>query len=305
MKSPVTQSVETEDKNVLISNSGVIYKNVLGNEYKYNQNEVLYNTYGYSSSFFNEEINVYPFRFEFNNRLSSSPGTITFKRSDGISTVNLTTTQSVWDGNHHHIAVSKSGSLVYLYLDGVLHASGSDRTLNPVNKHSITFGAEDLSFRRGFSGSMDEIRFYDYALPQSQIQTLADKTSQALYQTAVVGNVFYRSGEIVVSPLNPQYKNIFNGSWYLNYRGTHTIYQYEVLVRIKKGSFNLTHNPTARVSAKSDLLIPDMTGSLLMPYFTSIGMYNDSGELMAVAKMGQPIQMRDDVDINVLVRWNA
>lgn len=43
----------------------------------------------------------------------------------------------------------------------------------------------------------------------------------------------------------------------------------------------------------------------MYPYATSIGLYNDSGELMAVAKLGQPLQMRDDVDINVAIRWDA
>ena len=76
-------------------------------------------------------------------------------------------------------------------------------------------------------------------------------------------------------------------------------------MRIKKGSFNLSYNPTARQSFKSDLLIDEMTGSLLLPYMTTIGLYNDEGDCVAVAKMGQPVQMRDDVDINILVRWDA
>jgi hypothetical protein len=42
-----------------------------------------------------------------------------------------------------------------------------------------------------------------------------------------------------------------------------------------------------------------------MPYATSIGLYNDKGELMAIAKLGQSIQMRDDVDLNFLVKMDA
>ena len=62
-------------------------------------------------------------------------------------------------------------------------------------------------------------------------------------------------------------------------------------------------------SPNSDLIIDDATGSLengsLFPYATSIGLYNDKAELLAVAKFNQPIMMRDDVDINVLVKWNS
>lgn len=67
----------------------------------------------------------------------------------------------------------------------------------------------------------------------------------------------------------------------------------------------MTYNPTARKSHKSDLLINDMTGSVLYPYATTIGLYSSEGDLVAVAKMGQPIQMRDDVDINILIRFDS
>jgi len=126
-----------------------------------------------------------------------------------------------------------------------------------------------------------------------------------MYQTAVVGNVFYRQGNIVISPLQPSYLNAFKNTWSSSYRGTHTIYQYEALCRVKKGSFNLSYNPTARRSFKSDMIINDMTGSVLYPYATTIGLYNSEGDMVAVAKLGQAVQMRSDTDIHFLVRWDA
>ena len=33
-------------------------------------------------------------------------------------------------------------------------------------------------------------------------------------------------------------------------------------------------------------------------------MHNDNAELMAVAKLAQPIQKRDDIDMNFVVRWD-
>ena len=62
---------------------------------------------------------------------------------------------------------------------------------------------------------------------------------------------------------------------------------------------------TALQSPKSDLLINEMTGSLLTPYFTTIGMYNDKGQLLVIGKMGQAIQVRSDVDVNVAVRFDG
>ena len=42
----------------------------------------------------------------------------------------------------------------------------------------------------------------------------------------------------------------------------------------------------------------------LKPYITTIGLYNDKTELIAVGKLAQPIQKRDDVDMNFVIRWD-
>jgi len=68
-------------------------------------------------------------------------------------------------------------------------------------------------------------------------------------------------------------------------------------------------NPSARKSPKSDLLIDDFVNvdedEALRPYASSIGFYNTQGDLVAVGKLGQALQMRDDVDINILVKWDV
>ena len=45
-----------------------------------------------------------------------------------------------------------------------------------------------------------------------------------------------------------------------------------------------------------------VTGSNFSPYITTIGLYNSTGVLMAVAKLAQPIKKRNDVDLNFLVQ---
>lgn len=304
IKAPVTQSINTSTKNTLISKSGTIYKQVYGINPHTNANNQTIETLFVSQSLQNESTNVYPYAFDFHNSSSATPGRIEFRRSDGIATVTLTTTSSIADGNHHYITATRSGSLVSLYLDGVIHASASDGTKHPINGNALMFGAENFDGKNAFSGSMDEIRFLNYSAHPATIATLANNTNQSLYQTAVVGNVFYRTGNIIVSPHDPKYLKAFKDTWSMAYRGTHTIYQYEVLSRIRKGSFNLSMNPSAVQSPGSDLLIDDFTGSLF-PYASGIGYYNDAGELMAVAKLSQPIAMRDDVQINIVARFDA
>jgi hypothetical protein len=47
-----------------------------------------------------------------------------------------------------------------------------------------------------------------------------------------------------------------------------------------------------------------VTSSYFNPYMTTIGLYNDDRELLAVAKLANPLEKRDDVDMNVIVRFD-
>jgi hypothetical protein len=49
----------------------------------------------------------------------------------------------------------------------------------------------------------------------------------------------------------------------------------------------------------------DLTGSFLAPFITTIGLYTDDDELVAVAKLPQPIKSMPDVPINFIVRFDT
>lgn len=289
----------------VISKNGVITKQVYGLLDKYNQNDLIQQDYHVSSSTENINTPVYPYRFE----IIGSSGKMLFKRSDGINTLSLSgsinLTGSIW----HHYATVKSGSTFILYQDGTAIQSGSEVNEHPINRHSLVFGADDLNQTSPFSGSLDEIRIYNKGLEPATIATMANSSSMAMYQSAVVGNVFYKTGNIVLTSPVSTYNNLLNNDWTLRFRSTHVIYAYECLVRIPAGSFNLSQNPTTLKNPLSDLIIDEMTGSLadgaLFPYATAIGLYNEKRELVAIAKLSQPLQMRDDVNLNISVKWDS
>ena len=49
----------------------------------------------------------------------------------------------------------------------------------------------------------------------------------------------------------------------------------------------------------------DTTGSFLAPFITTIGLYDDNCELVAVAKLPQPIKSEPDIPINFIVRFDT
>lgn len=308
---PPSQSVTTSIYNTILSKRGTIRKNVYGLNETYNSNGVLNTVKHISSSVYDILTDIYPYDIEYINSTAGIAGAkkIRARRSDGYRIIEVTSSALL--GDNHMIGLAIDTGSFTLYVDTDRYTKTHPILENINNEHCLMFGALDRTGRQGLSGSISEIRFYNEIFSTSQIDT--HNYSGNIFQTAIIGNIFYRQGIVVFTTPNLAFSlpNMLsstygcNNNYVVKYKSTHTIYQYEVLCRVKKGSFNLTYNPTARKSFKSDLLINDMTGSLLMPYATTIGLYNDRGDLVAVGKLGQAVQMRDDVDINFLVRWDA
>jgi len=222
----------------------------------------------------------------------------------------------------HHIVAQRSGSEQQLWIDGVLEASSSVLTGPTKNECDIIFGGKHLraDFAR-YSGSMAEIRYYKYGLGSAQIGSLAnaDYTGGGLYQSSTGGNIFYRNGHIVISSPMPKYEGALTGSYNIGYKGTHTIYENEAFIEVPKDTCNVSMNPTATYNppdgnessndylasnGMGELIHPGFISGTMRPYITTIGLYNDKSQLLAVGKLSQAIQKRDDIDMNFVVRWD-
>jgi hypothetical protein len=253
---------------------------------------------------------------------------ICFKASNGSSelfisgAISYSTTLS-WE----HFAFVNDGEFVRMYINGNLHPlSGSlPLTGSTANNADVMMFSANTQFDNPIDNAyLGEVRMYDYALSTSEIQSLSNRhyISASLYQTNVAGNIFYRNGQIVLSsPLSKYHSgsSFFSNEWTASWKGTHTIYENEVMVRIPADQFNYSVNPTVtyrpamavdstseieKQNGPGSLYKSIFTGSLAKPYITTIGLYNDKAQLLAVGKLAQPVQKRDDVDMNIIVRWD-
>ena len=144
----------------------------------------------------------------------------------------------------------------------------------------------------------------------------------------IKGNIFYDRGLIVVA------KDIVSGSvlsqFTLNFRSTKTIFENEIFLSVLENEFNVSQNPSAvdydgtigriklhnirstinplKVGGFADYLYSgsvDPTGSYLAPYITTIGLYDNELNMVAVAKLPQPIKSLPDYPINFIVRFDT
>ena len=144
----------------------------------------------------------------------------------------------------------------------------------------------------------------------------------------IKGNIFYDRGLIVVA------KDVVSGSvlsqFTLNFRSIKTIYENEIFLSVLENEFNVSQNPSAvdydgpvgkiklhnirstinplKVGGFADYLYSgsvDPTGSYLAPYITTIGLYDNELNMVAVAKLPQPIKSLPDYPVNFIVRFDT
>ena len=96
------------------------------------------------------------------------------------------------------------------------------------------------------------------------------------------------------------------GSFTLSFQNEHIIHENEVRCIIKESEFNLSYNPTLVTgSYASGSLRGFATSESFQPYATTIGLYNDTNELLMVAKLGKPIMISPDTDMTFIVRYDT
>ena len=248
----------------------------------------------------------YPFKIEVNNNLLvyTIAGSTTFK-SEITSTVDIDALI------HRHVVCQKTGSSMQIWIDGVLDVSTTNNllidTLSPFTASARIDNSDPLYIggwesNANMFGSIDEIRIFNKALTTTEIGYLADRqVGGGFMQTNHIGNIFTKQGVAVISTPDHRFNNVINTAYTASYRSTKTIYELGVLANVDSGDFNISSNIS--LTADDDNTFKSFaTGSAFAPYITTIGLYDDAGQLLAVGKLAQPIRKRNDVDTNFLIR---
>ena len=286
------------------------------------------------------------------NQNHSDNGKLQFNvqsKTDGNMT-QLKSTTLVNDGKWHHVYISLRDTLLGMSINGALEDFEiyTNTGKNTRLQKNIHIGARPLSYKtkywnddeskwryqkknknyiKPFSGSIDQVRFYDWTNPDSNAAISVDPSfhlavSESWNQSNKVGNVFYDHGIAVISTPYVMAKNYLPGiagvdSGYsystnhtnsrIKFQGQHRIKEHLYICNILDGEYNATYNPTARTNydLKNEELHPYTTHSEFNPYITTIGLYNDRYELVAVGKLAQPVKNQDDYDNTFQVRFDT
>jgi hypothetical protein len=166
-----------------------------------------------------------------------------------------------------------------------------------------------------------------------------DGYSNLVSGSTICGNIMYDRGFVILTKDTP------SGSltdFRIEYNSTQTIYENEIFISVLENEFNFSQNRTALVdadyetvnvtthgqysysshysqsytnlrSAKVNPLFShydvssslDPTGSYLAPFITTIGLYDNELNMVAVAKLARPMKSYPDYPLNFIIRFDT
>jgi hypothetical protein len=106
----------------------------------------------------------------------------------------------------------------------------------------------------------------------------------------------------------------------LSFKSSQPIFTHNYHCKLRESEFNFTYNPSALSSSLKTVydntntvystasavaageLNNKITGSEFQPYMTSVGLYNDANQLIAVGKMNRPVPKSANTEMTIIVK---
>ena len=118
-----------------------------------------------------------------------------------------------------------------------------------------------------------------------------------------VGDVIYEHGMVIMTENDSTRTNRFvdDSNIILSFQSTITIYESQYKCTANPNEFTYTLNPSAISSSAEGRVYDFLTGSYFQPYITTVGLYNNANQLVAVGKLSQPLQSSNVTDTTILI----
>lgn len=117
------------------------------------------------------------------------------------------------------------------------------------------------------------------------------------YGSAVYGTGVYGAG------VNPFIENFISSSNITcSFSSSYTIYETLFKCTLRENEFNFSQNPSLIENQTTGKVYDFVTGSFFAPYITTVGLYSENRELLAIGKLSQPLPSSRTTDMTIYVK---
>lgn len=114
------------------------------------------------------------------------------------------------------------------------------------------------------------------------------------------GNIIYEDGILIFTGTGSGVGTTFSAS-NIEFQSSITLYETQYKCTIRANEYNYSLNPSLLKSGSTDTYKDFVTGSDFSPYVTTVGLYNENQELIAVGKLAQPLPTSQTTDTTILI----
>ena len=193
--------------------------------------------------------------------------------------------------------------------------TGSNETIQVISVNQNVYGNKILPYTFVISSSADFIvddGFGNLLVLQGSAESYINNgyfdaigyfADNIVSAGSYIGNIFYAQGIAIITDQSLQ--NVIIAGSQILFKNEYTIYEHEIRCLVKESDYNLSYNPTLVTNYASGSVKDFATGSNFYTYATTLGLYNDNNELLAVAKFGKPMLMSPDTDMTFVIKYDT
>lgn len=163
-------------------------------------------------------------------------------------------------------------------------------------------------------GDSIQPKSFTYSFTSGNLHTITDDGEGNLLSASInVGNIIYPHGLAIITNQGLASGSIETSNVTCSFSSSYTLYETQYKCTIRDNEFNYTLNPSVISSSANitgswyNFAYPTgstydyVTGSYFSPFITTIGLYSDNQELLAVAKLAQPLQASNTTDTTIII----
>ena len=137
-------------------------------------------------------------------------------------------------------------------------------------------------------------------LTNDSVQTL---DSDSDYGTAIYSEDDYGGTTPKSSPFIETY--ISENNITISFSSSYTLYETQYKVSMGADEYNYSTNPSILTGSSSETMLGFATSSYFAPYVTTVGLYNNNHELLAVGKLAKPLPTSKNIDTTILINFDT